>query len=127
MTHATKSILSVAITSDGHDLLLAPCGELDWETVSTLVHCLEDVVEAGCSQVRVDLSGISFLDVAGYRALVEFGECCHRRGIVGAWLRPSRSVQLVFDILGQPRTQDFDEVDDSGRFDGVRKTRHDRW
>jgi anti-anti-sigma factor len=104
MTLARKSSLSVAITADGHDLLVAPCGELDWETAPTLVHCLDGAVDAGCSQVRVDLSGISFLDVAGYRALVWFGECCKRRGIVCAWLRPSSSVQLVFDILGQPET-----------------------
>jgi anti-anti-sigma factor len=103
MTLATRSSLTVAITSDGHDLLVAPRGELDWETVPKLVHHLDGVVEAGCSHVRVDLSRISFLDVAGYRALVRFGECCHRRGIARAWLRPSSPVQLVFDILGQPR------------------------
>jgi anti-anti-sigma factor len=119
MTHATQPSLSVAITSDGYELLVAPCGEVDWETVPTLVHCLDGAVDSGCSQVCVDLSGISFLDVAGYRALVRFGECCHRRGTVCAWLRPSNSVRLVFDILGQPRARDSDDVGDVSSVDGA--------
>jgi anti-anti-sigma factor len=102
MTLRTVPGLSVAITSDRHGLLVAPCGELDRETVPMFVHCLDGAVEAGCSGVRVDLSGISFLDIAGYRALVRFGERCHRRGIVGVWMRPSSSVLLVFHILGEP-------------------------
>jgi anti-anti-sigma factor len=103
MTLPTRSSLSVTITSDRYGLLVAPCGELDRETVPTFVECLDGAVERGCSPVRVDLSGISFLDLAGYRAFVRFGERCHRRGIVGVWVRPSSSVLLVFHMLGEPR------------------------
>jgi anti-anti-sigma factor len=117
MTLPTGSSLSVAITSDRHGLLVAPCGELDRETVPMFAHCIDGAVEVGCSPVRVNLSGISFLDIAGYRALVRFCERCHGCEII--WVRPSSSVRLVFHILGEPHAKVSEEVSDSASFDGV--------
>jgi hypothetical protein len=56
----------------------------------------------GRSPLLIDLSGICFADVAGYRAMVRFSQRCAREGVENVWLPPSRSVQLLWRILGHP-------------------------
>src|SRR5262245_26974183 len=95
-------MLSVTIEAGGDGVVVVPCGELEAETLQLLTRCLAAALDAGCTPVRVDMSGISFVDVAGYRAILRFAEHCRVGNVVVEWLRPSRSVQLAFRILGPP-------------------------
>ena len=94
--------LWISVESAGGGVLVVPRGELDHETVSMFAHCLDSAAAAGCSPVRVDLSEVSYLGVAGYRAIVRFGERCRRDGVDVTWVHPSGAVRLLFGILGEP-------------------------
>jgi anti-anti-sigma factor len=96
-----ESRLTVVVTTDGDGVLIVPQGELDQETVPTFECCLADALETS-ARIRVDLSQISFIDIAGYRAFMRLGDHCLRNHLVNDWLEPSSSVQLMFRILGPP-------------------------
>jgi anti-anti-sigma factor len=97
-----ESGVSVSVVFDGDGALVTTRGELDRATVEVFDARLEDVVETRRSPLLIDLSGISFADVAGYRAMVRFSQRCAREGLANIWLPPSRSVQLLWRILGHP-------------------------
>jgi anti-anti-sigma factor len=97
-----ESSLSVTVKSDGDGVLIVPQGDLDQDTVPTFECCLADALEMRRTPIRVDLSQISFIDVAAYRALMRFGDRCERRTLVNEWLNPSSSVELMFRVLGLP-------------------------
>ncbi len=108
MAFDTESSLAVAVKSDGDGLLIVPEGDLDEETTATFEYCLDDALETGRTPIRVDLSRISFIDIAAYRAIMRFGDRCERRNVVAEWLHPSSSVELMFLVLGSPRGERFD-------------------
>jgi anti-anti-sigma factor len=99
----TKSCLSVTVKCDGNGVLILPQGDLDEETIATFEYCLADALETRRTPIRIDLSQISFIDVAAYRAIMRFGDRCERRKVVNEWLHPSSSVELIFRTLGSPR------------------------
>ena len=74
-----ESSLSVTVTSHGDGVLIVPQGDLDQDTVPTFEYCLADALATGRTPIRVDLSQISFIDIAAYRALMRFGDRCERR------------------------------------------------
>jgi anti-anti-sigma factor len=94
--------ISVSVEYDGGGATVITEGELDRASATVFDERLDEVVEAGCSPLTVDLSRISFADVAGYRAMARLSERCARRGLVNMWLRPSPPVQLLWRILGPP-------------------------
>jgi anti-anti-sigma factor len=92
----------MTVVSDGHGVCVFADGELDHGTAATFSDRLVQVVAMGRSPIVVDLSGVSFADVAGYRAMTRFGECCSRRGVVNVWVRPGSTIELLWRILGHP-------------------------
>jgi anti-anti-sigma regulatory factor len=56
----------------------------------------------GHSPTVIDLSQISFADVAGYRAMSRFGDRCTRSGLRNIWTSQSPSVALLWRLLGEP-------------------------
>jgi anti-anti-sigma factor len=96
------SRISVSVTWDGNGALVTAEGELDRSTAKIFDDRLSKVLASGRSPVAVDLGGISFIDVSGYRAMARFSERCRREGVENVWLPPSRSVQLLWRILGPP-------------------------
>ena len=103
MAFDAESSLCVTITSDDNGVLIVPQGDLDQATVPTFEYCLGDALETRRTPIRVDLSQISFIDIAAYRVIMRFGDRCERRNLVTGWLHPSSSVELMFRILGPPR------------------------
>lgn len=76
---------------------LAVAGEIDAHTCDTLDAA---IAEAHGSDVRIDLSGVTFIDSSGLRVLVEQH---HRLADTGDRLvivRPSRPAQRLFEIAG---------------------------
>jgi anti-anti-sigma factor len=55
----------------GHQATLGLCGELDLCSVDLFSAVLGRQVTAGRKDIRVDLSGVAFMDCAGLTALVE--------------------------------------------------------
>ncbi len=102
MAFDSESSLSVTVRSDGDGVVIVPQGDLDQETVTTFEYCLADALTTRRTPIQVDLSQISFIDIAAYRAIMRFGDRCERRNVVVEWLNPSSSAQLMFLIHGSP-------------------------
>jgi anti-anti-sigma factor len=102
----------VIVVLDGDGALITPEGDLDRSTAARFNDELDHVLATGRSPLTVDLSGITFADVSGYRAMVEFGRRCTEGGLVNQWVRPSGTVRVLWQILGPPggTTTDRDGV-----------------
>jgi anti-anti-sigma factor len=98
-----ESSLSVNVKCDGVGVLIVPRGDLDEGTVTTFEYCLADAFETRRTPIRVDLGQVSGIDIAGYRAIMRFGDRCARHALETEWLNPSKSVELMFRVLGSPR------------------------
>jgi len=70
-------------------------GELDMATVPLLLEALE--VMRGDGQVRLDLSGLTFMDSSGLHAIVQFAAKQNGNGRL-ILDRPSRMVSTIFKI-----------------------------
>ncbi len=105
-----ESSLAGTVKCDGVGVLIVPQGDLDQETVQTFEYCLDDALQTRRSPLRIDLSQISYVDIAAHRAIMRFGHRCERHNLVNQWLNPSSSVQLMFLIHGLP----LGEIHDDG-------------
>ena len=82
MAFDRESSLSISVKCDGVGVLIVPQGDLDEETVPTFEYCLDDALQTGRAPIQVDLSQISFIDVATHRAILRFGHRCERNRLV---------------------------------------------
>ena len=67
---ARQSFVAASAQLDNGTPVLSVMGEVDLATAPALEQTLFDLAEAGTGDVIVDLSGCSFLDSAGLRALI---------------------------------------------------------
>ena len=75
-------------------------GELDLATAPAFERRLLDVTESGTGEVIVDLTGCSFLDSTGLRALIAARECLERSDRSLALVLSSPIVMRIFQITG---------------------------
>src|SRR5262245_14345448 len=90
--------ITVSLATDS----LIVTGELDRLTAPNFSRRLQQILETGCSSLKVDLSGLTFVDVSGYRAMQQFGDCCRRLGVINVWLHPSHPVRVLWWTLEPP-------------------------
>ena len=120
MTFDLESRLSVWIESDGLGEVSMVSGELARDTTLLFTRCLSRALKARHSPLRVDLSDITYLDVAGYRAIMDIDQRYRRRNIALVWLQTSNPVWLLFRTLGaparviSPRSHDFEPIPTAG-------------
>ena len=96
-----ESSRAVTVKCDGVGVLIVPQGDLDQETVQTFEYCLEDALQTRRSPLRIDLSQISYVDIAAHRAIMRFGYRRERHNLVDQWLiRGQAAVELMFLIHG---------------------------
>jgi anti-anti-sigma factor len=75
-------------------------GELDLNTVNSIVWALDQALDTGCVLVGVDLAGVSFIDCSGIGALVG---AMHRLNAASAQLcvhRVSPEVSRMMKLTG---------------------------
>jgi anti-sigma B factor antagonist len=70
-------------------------GEIDARTYSRFAAALDRAAASGRRPVRVDLSGVTFIDSAGLRALIR----AHQRNPLQL-VSPSAQVRSVLDLTG---------------------------
>jgi anti-anti-sigma factor len=92
---------------DGGSLLVTLTGELDIGAVELLAACADQICrQRDVAEVRLDLSGLTFLDRAGAQTLAAACHCLRRDGrrieVTGIRAR----VQRVLDLLGLALTAD---------------------
>jgi anti-sigma B factor antagonist len=90
----------VAVTTNGGRTLVHPQGELDVSTSSRFRECLNEIMDAGVTEVAVNLKDVSFIDSAGLGVLV--GALKRLQGVDGRLrlVAPSRGVRKVLEITG---------------------------
>ena len=93
---------SVAVTAAGESILIEVGGELDCAVSPRLRAALLAAIErlGPPRDVRVDLSGVSFIDAGGVGVLVGGRELALRRGLGFAVQGARGVVHRVFEILG---------------------------
>jgi anti-sigma B factor antagonist len=77
-----------------------PAGELDVDAAPSLLAAVVEQLEAGATEVVLDLSGVSFIDSSGLGALVG---CWRRVKNAGATLimaNPGEDVRMTLEITG---------------------------
>jgi anti-sigma B factor antagonist len=92
-------------TTTGHGAArIAPVGELDIGTASELRRAVADAIEAGHTDVVVDLSGTTLLDSTGLAALIHAArdvEAAH--GSMEVVSPPGSEARLVIQMSGTAR------------------------
>lgn len=99
--HAPELKLNVQTHENGGGVVVGLAGELDAVTASWLLDCLNERLTPAGRRVSLDLRGLTFLDVAGARAVVTLSDQvtkAHGRlevmGLEGGPLRTSRVLGL---------------------------------
>ncbi len=76
---------------------LVVAGEIDAHSCNSLD---ASIIDTGGDDVRVELSGVTFIDSSGLRVLVEHHHRLAGSGHTLVIVRPSRSVQRLLEIAG---------------------------
>ena len=100
------------IARDG-EVRLAVTGELDLASAPALLAHVERLEIDGASALGIDLAGVSFMDVAGMRVLLEAGRLAHEREARFVIYNPRRIASRVFALtaVDQQLKIAFDEDD----------------
>ncbi len=89
----------VQTVADGPVLRVAVYGECDFSTVSSLDHALGDIDLDGSRLVRLDLTQLTFADVATIRRLAAFAGDAKRAGQDVATVGAHPTLRKVADLL----------------------------
>ncbi len=90
------------VDDDAGAATLELTGELDRLTAPSLSHHLDQLLAAGRNPIVLDARDVRFMDLGGYRLLVDIGAACALRG---CWLivrRPALAVRRLVDVIGIP-------------------------
>jgi anti-sigma B factor antagonist len=88
------------VRPDGRRALVRLAGELDLQVADHVGTAVEELLDAGCAAVVVDLRELSFLDSSGVHMLIEARRSAERRRRRLALIRGPRNVQRVLQITG---------------------------
>jgi stage II sporulation protein AA (anti-sigma F factor antagonist) len=92
-------LLTITVTRDGQDPVVALSGEADLTTVPELAAALAAQIDAGARCLTVDLSGLLFLDSASVGALITASRGLEARGGTLKLAYPRRGVARTLDLL----------------------------
>jgi anti-anti-sigma factor len=92
----TPTTFDVVVSQDGSASMVGVRGELDLAATPVLASTLEAIRATGPRDVVVDLAGLAFVDVAGFRPLAEAAT----DGLTVRLRNPSRLARLVLDATG---------------------------
>jgi anti-anti-sigma factor len=98
--HLHDSTLGVVAELRPPALCVSLRGELDFGCCD-LLEALTGTDGAGIAEVVVDLSGLTFCDVAGFRALVAFRDRQATLGRAVRFVRPQRCVLRLAALMGR--------------------------
>jgi anti-anti-sigma factor len=100
---AGREPLRLRAARSGDTVVLTLVGEVDISNSSRLSGRLRDLLAPGrpdpVRRLVVDLAGLEFLDVTGFRALLEAEADLRRRGGALVLRSPGRRVRRLLDLL----------------------------
>jgi anti-sigma B factor antagonist len=92
--------LTIHSLREGHAHVLAPVGELDAETVGLLEGELRRVEATDVSEIRVDLSGVDFIDYDGLKLFIQANARCSDQIGRLRLVDSSEAVHRAFQMTG---------------------------
>ena len=100
--HADTSALGwrcgLLVRHDGDSAVVYPTGELDVATAPRIHLALTELRGDGARHITVDLAGVTFLDTAGLRVLLEHDRLLRGRGGGLQVVRPSEQIERLLYI-----------------------------
>lgn len=105
------STATLQISSERADdaIVLILSGELDIASAPSLERSIETLASEGAERVVIDLSGVTFMDSTGLRALLLAQQRTSGNGHELRLRRGPRQVQRVFELSGTLETFTFEE------------------
>jgi anti-anti-sigma factor len=85
------------------DVLIRCVGEVDIASVGDVQQAIDRALETNLSMLRLDLTGVGFIDVHGIRCVIDCERRCAARGFPFA-IGASPAVDSVLSLLG-PRAR----------------------
>jgi anti-anti-sigma factor len=110
------NLLEVSSDQQGRKLVITVAGELDVSTAPILERELDRAAEASPPSLRLDLSGLRFMDSTGLQLVLSTATRAQEAGRELELVRSSDSVQRVFQVAGlEERLTFVDPEPDGGR------------
>jgi anti-sigma B factor antagonist len=108
MTESKSNQLDIAVDRDNGSATVTVHGEIDLETSGALTSALAGVLDVG--NVRLDLTGVDYMDSTGLRAVLVAREGLRAAGgdlrVVSASSIVTRLIEItgIHDLLDRPST-----------------------
>ena len=112
----SPSCLSVQTLGD--EVLVVAAGEFDLNSRPVVDAMFAEVASAGCRRVLIDVSGVTFVDIAGLRAL-RAGPVADDSAIEVCLRAPSRPVRRILELVDTSRCREMPAARDG---DGHRRS-----
>jgi anti-sigma B factor antagonist len=96
----TTSALSVHSEVDGPTAIVRLRGELDVTTAGDLRRCLRRLLGDDVVDIRLDVSGVAFVDATGVGAIVGGHQAACRAGGQLLLCRPTREIRRALELTG---------------------------
>jgi anti-anti-sigma factor len=106
VTSQRGAALLVQQTTTASARRLALSGEIDLANAAALEELLIAACDHGTDSVVVDLSGLGFMDLSGFRAIVAGQQAARRAGSRLIVRAGSPAVDLLFGLVGASRVLD---------------------
>jgi anti-sigma B factor antagonist len=112
LMRAGEFVLEKKVERSAHTLVLA--GELDLGTAYDLEAAVLQICADGAKELILDLSGLTFVDSAGLRALVSASSVCAEHGCALQLTRAREAVERLFELTGLAQALPFRREDVAG-------------
>jgi anti-sigma B factor antagonist len=92
--------LSISVHLDGDRHVIEPTGELDIASAPVLEATVADLCASGAKTVVIDLSGLTFIDSTGLRAILTAQRICDSQSCGFSLVPGAKSIQRLFVLTG---------------------------
>jgi anti-anti-sigma factor len=92
--------LVAEIVADGDDVRVTLVGDIDAASATAVEHRLSEVIESAAGAMVVNMSGISFIDSTGLRAVVAIHRRLSEKGRSLVLRDLSAPTRRLFDLTG---------------------------
>jgi anti-sigma B factor antagonist len=106
--------LTVRDVEAGREHRLVLAGELDIASAPLLEDTIASLAANGTGRIVVDLSGVTFMDSTGLRALLSGDKLCAANGQAFALSGASGPVRRLFELTGVAGTLQFEPGSGAG-------------